>query len=550
MNRLLNTPLFDSIGEASDYIFVFAVDLQKEEVRWSKAGVEFFGLPSEYLSLSEVRMYLSGNVHPDDLPAYTKSFNAIFSGESDVLYLPYRIKSKNGKYIWAESSGTVQRDEKGNPLIFAGFLSRMDGQASFDTLTGLTTNHEFYRYDFSTESGTVILFGIDGFRSILTIYGVTAGDELISELGRHISHILPSSASAFRMTGDEFAIVLPGSREDETEKLFNELNEFASLLSTRSGRNIPLTLTGGGVEFDFSEYTRDEIIDRLEITLAKAKAGNRGKLTFFTEALLEERNRKSLVRRELKSSIRHKYEGFRLFYQPWVDANTKRVVGCETLLRWSGKTIKDSYPGEFIPILEEEGDIVPVGYFILEEAIKQQGIWKETYGNLRVSINVSYCQFLEPDFVDRLKKYLETYKVEPEYIVLELTESSSVANAGVLADIFSQIRALGCQIALDDLGTAYSSMDLLNRLPVDIAKIECSFVRHLAETNKESDRAMVEGMLFLFRKLGFSSVVEGVENEQVDGIIREMDCDLLQGYYYSRPVPETEFRELLEKYNG
>ena len=200
---------------------------------------------------------------------------------------------------------------------------------------------------------------------------------------------------------------------------------------------------------------------------------------------------------------------------------------------------------EFIKVLEDYGGIREVGCWVMEQSIKQQVAWRGTYGNLWVSFNVSYQQFMDDSFEDKLVSYAEKYGVDPTYMIIELTESCQVDNPRELAAMFDRLRKRGFKIALDDFGTAYASLEMLKCLHVDYIKVEHSFVRELSEPGHDIDYVIIDNLLEMCRRLGYYSIVEGVENDKVADIVGKMDVTLLQGYYYSRPVCRDDFEVLL-----
>lgn len=202
---------------------------------------------------------------------------------------------------------------------------------------------------------------------------------------------------------------------------------------------------------------------------------------------------------------------------------------------------------EFIKVLEDYGDINEVGFWVMEQAIQQQAAWRSTYGELQISFNVSYQQFLDDTFEKRAISYAEKYGANPSSIIIELTESCQVEAPKELAAMFGRLRKQGFKIALDDFGTAYASMEMLKWLPVDYIKVEHSFIRELAQPGHDIDYVIVDSLLEMCKRLGYHSIIEGVENSKVADIVGELDATLLQGYHYSHPVCRKDFEKLLNQ---
>ncbi|MDE6421382.1 MAG: EAL domain-containing protein, partial [Lachnospiraceae bacterium] len=257
--------------------------------------------------------------------------------------------------------------------------------------------------------------------------------------------------------------------------------------------------------------------------------------------------RELVLREDLKQCVKNDFKGFELFFQPFVNPDTGKIEGCESLLRWKGERIKDSYPMEFIKVLEDYGEIHEVGYWVMEQAIRQQAAWRDTYGELQVSFNVSYQQFIDDTFEEKAISCVKKYGANPEYIIIELTESCQVEDPKELAAMFGRLREQGFKIALDDFGTAYASMEMLKWLPVDYIKVEHSFIRELAQPGHDVDYVIVDSLLEMCKRLGYHSIIEGVEDGKVADIVGALKATLLQGYHFSRPVCRKDFEKLLDE---
>lgn len=546
MEDILNNPLFEAFANASDNVYVYVCDVKKDLSRWSPNAITYFDLPGEYLNnAGEV---WGKKIHPEDKDIYFNDISAVFSGQKENHSCQYRAVNRFGKYVWLECKGTMIRDKNGELDTFAGIMTRLDRHNKYDTLTGLLTKYEFYQQDLSSGSGVVLLLGVDRFRNIINTYGYYYGDELLTTLAKRLQAMCRDSRRAFRFNGDEFILLLPGADKAEAREAFNSIRNCAHSIETKDGKKIELSISAGAVVYGDEKTDKDEIVNRLELALSYVKKINKGSIEFYSGEIDEKQRRLMTLKEDLKYSIAHDFKGFELYFQPLVDANSTKILGCEALLRWKGEHIKDAGPMEFIPILEEDSGINQVGKWVMRQSVKQQREWQEQFGDFKMNFNVSYGQFLEEGYVDELVRTAKEFGVAPDNLVLELTESCNVESPENLAVIFEQIRSHGFHIALDDFGTGYASMELLKKLPADEIKIEHTFVRELGNGEYHRvDFAIIESLLFLCRKVNNSVVVEGVETKAVDDIIRTMGADYLQGYYYSKPVCKTEFEEMLKK---
>lgn len=544
MSDIFNNELFEAFASASDNVYIYVCDMRTNLSRWSKAAVTYFGLEDEYLQDADKAW--AKHVHPDDLQLYEEDIAGVFGGRKKFHNCQYRARNASGKYVWVECKGCVIRDANGDPLIFAGLMTRIDGQSKYDSLTGLMTMQEVFNIDFTSSSGVAMLIGLDGFRKIMSAYGYNAGDEILVKVASRLSALVTPGWKALRFNGDEFLVLAIGAGEQEAEKFFRELSHDINMMSLADGHKLGLSITAGGVRFPDDAGNREILISKLEHSMEFAKSSHRGELVFFSEEIAKKHERAMVLREDLKQSIKNGYEGFELYFQPFISPETGKVAGCECLLRWKGERIKDSYPMEFIKVLEQYGDIRKVGLWVMEEAIRQQVAWREKYGELMVSFNVSYQQFTEPSFAERTIACAEKYGAHPEHVIIELTESCEVENPQELAETFGKLRNYGFKMALDDFGTAYASMEMLKWLPVDYVKVEHSFIRELAKPGHEIDYVIVDSLLEMCRRLGYESIIEGVEDGSVAEIVGDMHATLLQGYHYSRPVCKADFEKLLD----
>ncbi len=545
MSDVFNNELFEAFASASDNVYIYVCDMKTDISRWSKAAVNYFGMSGEYLE--NAANVWAQHVHPDDLKVYMEDIKSVFSGKKKYHNCQYRARNASGTYVWVECKGSVIRDAKGNPIIFAGLMTRIDGQSKYDSLTGLLTTHEMHYLDFASQSGIVLLIGMDGFRKIISNYGYNIGDEILIKFSREICDLCRSGWRVLRFNGDEFLVIAFASDRQEVTDFYKELCRGSDIVQLDDGRKVGISVSAGGVLFPQDADTREKIITKLEHSLEYAKNNQRGSIVLFSEEIARKHERGLVLREDLKQSIKNEFKGFELFFQPFINPDTGAIAGCECLLRWKGERIKDSYPMEFIKVLEDYGDINEVGFWVMEQAIRQQAAWRDRYGELQISFNVSYQQFLDNTFEERAISCVEKYGANPNYIIIELTESCQVEAPQELASMFGRLREQGFKIALDDFGTAYASMEMLKWLPVDYIKVEHSFIRELAQPGHDIDYVIVDSLLEMCRRLGYDSIIEGVENSKVADIVGNLNATLLQGYHYSHPVCRKDFEKLLDE---
>ena len=541
----LDTMLFDALAEASSTVFFWATDIGAKRSRWSKATVDYFNLPSEYTD--DVVGDWTKVIHPDDLQIWLSDAKEVVEGKKARYSCQYRAKNRYGEYVWVENNGYVLNNENGEHVLSAGMITRLDVQNRYDPQTNMLTTYAFYSEYFFDGAGTVLMVNVDDFRNVISTYGYSAAKELVGQLGALVKEACNPPMKLYRFGTDEFMIILPGGTKDSTRSLFNKIADAVRMSRVMNGTIIRVSISGAAVMYPEDCVKKDEIVEKLDYSMGYVKKHHPGKMTFYSEQLAREQERKTLLKEDLIKSVQNEFKGFSLFFQPLVEPVTERINGAETLLRWKGEVIQDSYPAEFIDILEETGYIRQVGLWVMEQTFLQKKAWEEKYGNLQLSFNVSYQQFMDQDFAAKVIKKANEIGVDKESVIIELTESCQVKDPESLANVFEELEKEGFKLALDDFGTAYSTMEMLRKLPTDYIKIDHSFVRELADEGHEDDYIIVDELVRLSNRLHHGAIIEGVENQSVVERLKDVNASLLQGYHYSKPVSKDVFEGLLDK---
>ena len=340
MSDIFNNQLFEAFASASDNVYIYVCDMRTDISRWSKNSIEYFGLESEYLK--NAANIWAEHIHPEDLDIYNEDIAGVFSGTKPHHDCQYRARNVRGEYVWVECKGSVIWDEDGNPIIFAGLMTRIDGQSKYDSLTGLLTTHELHYFDFTAQTGTALLIGMDGFRKVISNYGYNAGDEILVEFARKLKDFCDPGWKVFRFSGDEFLVVAFESDQQRAQDFYERLCQETDVMELESGQKIDISISAGGVLFPQDTDSREILINKLEHSLEYAKNNQRGTLIFFSEEIARKQERGLTLREDLKQCIKNDFKGFELFFQPFVNPETQVIAGCECLLRWKGERIQDS----------------------------------------------------------------------------------------------------------------------------------------------------------------------------------------------------------------
>ncbi|MDH5423498.1 MAG: EAL domain-containing protein [Gammaproteobacteria bacterium] len=430
-------------------------------------------------------------------------------------------------------------------------LMQTNFQANHDFLTGLKNRHYFINYlqklmltlhEYKTYS-FLLLIDLDHFKTINDSLGHEVGDSLLQKVADRIQDNLFDGALLARLGGDEFVIAGPEyTTKDEpaevAERLANRI-----LLSLKDSYVVDLQhlyiSASIGVSLVVDQANdANRLIKEADIAMYEAKANGRNGVLIFDEDMAQRVELKLEIERMLHFSL--DMNEIYLLYQPQVNKNN-HLVGVEVLVRWKNERLGDIFPDVFIPIAEHTGFIIELGRYIMENAFRTLSVWEQQGVNInQFSINVSIRQFFYHDFVDDVRLLCEEY-LSPkmrEKIVFEVTESIVAADVDKVIGLMEQIKALGIRLSMDDFGTGYSSLSYLKLLPVDEIKIDRSFVSEINST--ASDRVMVGSILNLAREFNLSVVAEGVETAEQFEFLKECNCDVFQGFYFSKPLTESE----------
>lgn len=546
-NDILDNDLFLALSTASSHVYIYVCDMQSGMSRWSKNAVDYFNMEAEY-------MYDAGNIwvkkiHPDDRAIYLQDIDAVFSGRSDHHHCEYRAMNKDGEYVWVECRGSVIKEDDGTPKLFAGMITRLDSRSKYDSLTGLKTIFEFYKYDFSYGMGFVLLVGIDSFGDVIKNYGYGIGDEILGIFGRRLQECCGDKRKVYRMEGDKFIIISPVGDQEDAEELFDEIRCRTSKITSNNGLPVRLSMSAGAALYPRDGKKCGQIIVNMEYALSQAKKYSRGKLFVYSPDAAENLNSVIKQRQLLLQSVQDDMKYFELYCQPIVTAKEHKVVSCEMLLRWFHPEVGPVNIEEMVKYLEYSGNIGRAGSWVMDQAFRKAKEWQQKYGRISVGFNVSYLQFKDSRFVEELIETGKRYEVDTSLINIELTESSKIEDFVAMSKIFTRLRNEGYKVSLDDFGIAYSTLLLLRNLPIDFVKIDHAFVRSLTWDDKV-DMAIVESVIGLCHNLNIGVIVEGVETEEVTKIIDQYPVNLLQGYHFSKPIPMNEFEQIIFKTYG
>ncbi len=400
----------------------------------------------------------------------------------------------------------------------------------------------------SGHCGAILYLDLDNFKTLNDTRGHEVGDLLLIEVAQRLQACVRGCDTVARLGGDEFVVLLEDLSGDIEEAAVQSRQLGEKVLETisqpyrlKDGEYHCTTSIGAGLFID-NDTTTEELLKRADLAMYEAKSMGRNSLCFFDPNMQRTLDLRSALVNDLRQACSR--QELRLYYQPQIDS-TRGVIGAEALLRWNHPERGLVAPGEFIPLAEETGLILPIGHWVLETACVQIKAWENDpfARDLRLAVNVSARQFRQRDFVAQVRQVLDHTGANPTRLKIELTESMVLDNMSDATAKMRALRTLGVDLSMDDFGTGYSSLSYLKQLPLDQLKIDRSFITHLITDS--NDAAIVKAIITLGQTFGLSVIAEGVETVAQQELLQEHGCHLYQGYLFSRPVPLDEFERYL-----
>lgn len=505
-------------------------------------------------------------VHPDDLSAFHLHLRKLLSREISNYQAEQRYIQKQGHTVWVLLNAALVCDTEGKPSHFVFQIQniterkhieeRLVHDVFHDALTGLPNRALFMdRLILAIERTkrrqgrifALLFLDLDEFKLINDRMGHIAGDQLLIEIARKLRACLRSVDTVARLGGDEFTILLEDVNEESevvhiVKRIQNDLGH-AVMLNSRE----VVATASIGIALSTTGYERaSDMLRDADTALYRAKSEGKARYEVFEKSM----NAPALNFLELKAELRAAVdnEELLLHYQPIVSLSSGALTGFEALVRWNHPQRGLVSPVDFIPMAEDAGLISAIGRWVLYEACRQMRSWQEQFAlhpYLSISVNLSGKQFAQPDLIDQVIQALQETGLDPRMLKLEITESAVMENLGTAITMLQQLRALGVELGLDDFGTGYSSLSYLHRLPIDMLKIDRSFVGLM--TKSEDNEEIIKTIITLARSVNMKVVAEGVETLEQLTQLRLLKCDEAQGYLFSRPIAADAAGNLILK---
>lgn len=443
-------------------------------------------------------------------------------------------------------------EDKIHKLAYYDKLTGLPNRTLF--LQGLTEKMRTTGEGEKTERFAVVALDLDHFKDINDSMGHNVGDAILRGVGKRLRAAMPERATVSRTGEDEFAITMPldtdiNNARDVADKVVSVIRAEPFKVFNEE---FQVRASVGVSTFPDDAIDPDQVLKNADIALNRAKEEGRDTVKEYSEDFDRAVQQRFQMLRDLRDALEQNQ--LSLYYQPQLDLNTGKVIGAEALLRWfKPDNSKEGFtfvsPGDFIPVAEQSGLIVPIGEWVMETACADAKMWAERYNyDGRIAINVSGVQFSQSDIVSYTQKVLTKTGIEPHKVELEVTESVFMDDIQHTIEILKNLNSLGVELAIDDFGTGYSSLSYLRQFPIDRLKIDQSFIRNAL--NNVDDAAIAKTIIALGHSLNLKVIAEGAEVKEHEDFLLEHKCDEVQGFRYCRPVPADEFIAFFQSYDG
>lgn len=389
-----------------------------------------------------------------------------------------------------------------------------------------------------------IILDLDRFKEINDTLGHYNGDLLLKQVAARLQRVVRQSDTLARLGGDEFGILLPAiNRRDDIYTVIKKIQKAFKSPFRMEGLSLDVQASIGGVLYPEHGKDIDTILQRADVAMYVAKQDNRG-FTIYTTKMDKHSPRRLTLMGELRQAFdRNELE---LYYQPKISIDNERVGGVEALVRWNHPVHGFMTPDEFIPLAERSGLIKQLSWWVLQNALSQTVLWHEKGIDIGVAVNISPYILLDPELPEAIIGLLSSHKLPKGTLTLEITETSVLKDPDLALEILLRLADMGIIISIDDFGTGYSSLSYLRKMPASEVKIDKSFVIDMLKN--DNDAVIVRATIDLAHNLGMKVVAEGVENKEIAARLKELKCDILQGYYYSRPLAVEDFSKWFASY--
>lgn len=540
-------------------------NLSTNDIWWNEGFQKLFGYESELIGTG-LDSWI-GRLHPDDSERVVHNRQRHIEDEKSFWADEYRFRRADRTYAFVIDRGYVVYASDGTPVRMLGSMmdvterksleEQLTHQALHDPLTKIANralfqnrvDHALTKIVRTNTSLAVLFLDLDNFKSINDSLGHASGDKLLVCVAERLQDCLRDADTAARLGGDEFAVLVEAMlRPDEAVMIAERILSVFRQPFIIDGKEIFVGTSIGIAPSSHGSTVSEELLRNADLAMYLAKSQGKGKYVVFEAKMHEALMERIELEEELRRGIDERE--FLLHYQPILDLNTGNMVGMEALVRWDHPRMGILAPLKFIPLAEETNLIVPLGEWILGEACRQVQTWRESSKNMRnvsVTVNISIRQFQQKELVEIVSRSLRDSGLPAKYLILEITESFMMQDTEATIAKLHELKKLGVRLAIDDFGTGYSSLSYLQRFPIDILKIDKSFIEKLGQGREGN--AVARAIIMMGDSLNLKTIAEGIEHPEQINELQLLGCESGQGYHFAKPLSVGDMNEFLKSRN-
>jgi len=545
----LTDSMFDAMCASNDRSYPFIKNLDTNVTRIAPAWKEYFGLPDEFYA--DFLGVWTERIHPDYREGYLADVVAVINGHRKYHAFDYLAKKPDGSYVRVSCHGSLYRDSSSGSNYFTGFIVNHGLEENIDHLTGLD-NFDALSSLIGTlmdekKPFSLMKLKLNNFSRVNMLYGYRGGNDIILKFAALLADELHGLGKVFCQGSVNFTILFHTVDEEVLKDYYKRVREHcAAGIETETG-TVPLLLSGGAVTDNGEQCEIEQLRGGLVFAVEESHFTQRNNLVFYHELNKGSSDTELSLLSMIHSDALGAMTFFQLRYQPIVDVQTKKTVGAEALLRWIHPIYGEVPPGKFIAFIENDPCYYRLGLAILEQAVTDAKELQKKIPAFRINVNITALQLQNEKFADHVFEILERHDFSPSSLVLELTERCKEMDGAFLAAKIAELRSRGILVAFDDLGTGYSTINLLMDIPVDEIKLDREFVKEIA--NRENYRFFVRALVLGLssRDNNYTICFEGIENKEMLGTVAEFGDFLAQGYFFAKPLLIRDFTEYIEK---
>ncbi len=538
--------LLNVIDDCTDeYMYIY--DLTNDYYTISRQAVNAFALETNMFS--DASDVLSKVIYNQDLPALQEDMSRLKKREISEHNMEYRWINKNGKPVWIRCKGKTIYDKDQKCLFLVGSIAELGKKNKYDNITSLYSEvvlaQEYKKLQQQGRAqGFILLIGADNFKEINEKYGTQMGDKVLSDIASCIKENIADIKHIYRFRGDEFAIFCAGGKMpfiQDAKLLYKNIRVNVDKNIEQKGYQLFYTISGGACEFDTETDPLESVLHNARFALHCAKLGGKNTFAAYSEEVYQNYIRKLDIQESLRRSITNNFEGFELYYQPVINTADNTLHGSEALIRWTSPKYGFMSPVEFVPLLEESSLIIPLGRWIIDQAVSQCKKWVEAVPDYVMNINLSFVQIIKSDILKDVLECVDYHGLDHCHLVFEATESGELESNNAVRSVLDSFNRQSFDLAIDDFGTGYSNLKYIRDMTFSIIKIDRLFIHNIDEIN--DNYILVKYVIEMAHSLGIKICVEGVETQAELDKVMTLSPDCIQGYYYGKPMNAEAFEK-------